>query len=60
MAEPTKFQQMNGCSACMHSASQDPSGKPAAAHGKGFWCRKNGKAVDSKDGAACADWAYAQ
>ncbi len=58
MADLTKFQQMNGCSACKNSAPQDPSGKPASTYGKGFWCKKQGKAVDSKDGGSCPDWAY--
>ncbi len=50
------FQSMNGCSACGHAADADPSGVPAAVHGKGFWCAILGKPVDSKDGAECPRW----
>jgi hypothetical protein len=58
MAEVTKFQEMNGCSACMHAAEGDPAGTPASAHGKGFWCKPLARAVDSKDGGHCEKWAY--
>ncbi len=53
---PTRFQTMNGCSACKHAKESDPAGKPASAHGKGFWCSSLGKAVDSRDGAQCDAW----
>lgn len=56
--KPT-FQQMNGCAACAHTAAASPDGAPAAALGKSYWCEKQGKAVDAKDGAACPDWEYA-
>ncbi len=58
MADMKKFQEMNGCSACKHATSASPDGKLAAAHGKGFWCAALGKAVDTKDGAACPRWVY--
>ncbi len=58
MAEPTKFQQMNGCSACKHAAQEDAEGKPAAALGAGFWCKHLKKPVNSKDGSSCPDWAF--
>ncbi len=58
MAEITKFQQMNGCSACKHAAQSDPQGKSAAEYGKGFWCNKLSKAVDSKEGSNCSEWEY--
>jgi hypothetical protein len=58
MAEITRFQQMNGCSACVHAAQADPQGKPAAAYGAGFWCVQLGRPVESKDGAACTQWKY--
>jgi hypothetical protein len=60
MAEITKFQEMNGCSACTHASDEDAEGKSAAAHGASFWCGKAGKPVDSKDGSACSDWEYAE
>jgi hypothetical protein len=53
--KPT-FQSMNGCSACRHAADNDPTGSPAAVHGKGFWCTIRGTLVDSKDGAECPKW----
>ncbi len=56
--KPT-FQQMNGCAACAQATDKDPSGTPAAALGKGFWCKKMGKGVDAKDGSACPSWEYA-
>jgi len=56
MAEPTKFQKMNGCSACKHTAPADPAGTPAAAVGKVYWCTKLAKAVDPGDGSACPHW----
>lgn len=58
MAEITKFQEMNGCSACKHAADTSSDGKPASSYGKGFWCNQFGKAVDSKDGASCSSWEY--
>jgi hypothetical protein len=58
MAEVTKFQAMNGCSACKHAAQTDPDGRSPAEEGKGFWCQVLGKAVDSKDGAQCEKWEY--
>ena len=56
MAEITKFQKMYGCSACKHASDTDPTGKPASAQGKGFWCKSLGKPVDSSEGAACEKW----
>ncbi len=58
MAEITKFQEMNGCSACKHAAQQDSGGKPASSYGTGFWCKKLNKGVNSKDGASCQSWEY--
>jgi hypothetical protein len=58
MAEVTKFQSMNGCSACKHTAPVDKDGKPASDFGKGFWCKQFEKPVDSKDGAQCEKWEY--
>lgn len=58
MAEVTKFQSMNGCSACKHIAPADKDGKPASDFGKGFWCKQFEKPVDSKDGAQCEKWEY--
>lgn len=58
MAEVTKFQEMNGCSACKHAAPADGDGTAASSYGKGFWCKPLGKPVDSKDGARCGTWAY--
>jgi hypothetical protein len=52
----TRFQQMNGCSACKHAKDSDPAGKPASMLGKGFWCASLGKAVDARDGAECDAW----
>jgi hypothetical protein len=60
MGEISKFQQMNGCSACKHTAGADGEGKPAVSYGKSFWCTKLSKGVDSKDGAECTDWEYAE
>jgi len=60
MAEISKFQEMNGCSACKHAADEDGEGKSAAAHGASFWCKNFSKAVDSKDGSACSAWEYAE
>ena len=58
MAEITKFQQMNGCSVCKRSKPRVVEGMLAAVSGKGFWCNHVNKAVDSKEGAACPEWAY--
>ncbi len=58
MAEITKFQQMNGCSACKYTAGKDPEGNSTSTYGKGFWCSSLNKAVDSGDGVACASWEY--
>jgi hypothetical protein len=60
MAEITKFQQMNGCSACKHAAEKDPSGTAAATLGGSFWCGEFSKTVNSKDGAECPKWEYAE
>lgn len=60
MAEITKFQEMNGCSACKHAAEQNPEGKSAAALGGSFWCTHFNKAVNSKDGSACTSWEYSE
>jgi hypothetical protein len=54
----TKFQEMNGCSACKNASENDPQGKSAASYGANFWCNF-GKAVNSKDGSACPSWEYA-
>ena len=59
MAEITKFQEMNGCSACKHTSEKDPEGKDAASYGANFWCKAFGKPVNSKDGSACPSWEYA-
>ncbi len=59
MAEPTKFQVMNGCSACKHASEKDANGKDATSYGANFWCKTQGKAVNSKDGSTCASWEYA-
>ncbi len=59
MGEPTAFQRMNGCSACKHARDADPSGTPAAIHGKAYWCTPLAKPVDARDGAACPSWAPA-
>ncbi len=55
--KPT-FQSMNGCAACKHTAEKDPAGKPAAAHGKSYWCQPLAKPVDARDGAACSSWEF--
>jgi hypothetical protein len=47
---------MNGCAACKHTADADPGGTPVAALGKSFWCTLLAKAVDARDGSACAQW----
>lgn len=52
------FQLRNGCSACRHAVATDPQGKPAADHGKGFWCQVMGKPVDARDGSTCGQWEY--
>jgi len=59
MAEITKFQEMNGCSACKHTSEKDAEGKDAASYGANFWCNHLGKPVNSKDGAACPSWEFA-
>jgi hypothetical protein len=56
MAEVTKFQMMNGCSACKHAAPADKDGKTAASYGKVFWCKLLEKPVDAKDGTQCEKW----
>ncbi|MDH4231660.1 MAG: hypothetical protein OEW04_06475 [Nitrospirota bacterium] len=56
MPEITKFQEMNGCSACKHASEKDPQGKSAAAYAAGYWCNVLNKAVNSKDGCACPSW----
>ncbi len=58
MAEVTKFQEMNGCSACKFAAQADKGGKPASSYGKGFWCNSLEKPVDPKEGAQCQTWAF--
>ena len=58
MAEISRFQQMNGCSACEHAASADPGGKSAGTYGAAFWCNRLGKPVETKDGATCPEWKY--
>jgi hypothetical protein len=54
----SKFQAMNGCSACKYAAQADKDGKPASSSGKGFWCNLLEKLVDSKDGTQCEKWEY--
>ncbi len=56
--KPTAFQTMNGCAACKHATGADPTGKNAAAYGKGYWCSVLGKGVDAKDGVQCPSWEY--
>ncbi len=56
MAGITKFQEMNGCSACKHAADKDANGKTAASYGANFWCVPLARAVNSKDGSACPSW----
>jgi hypothetical protein len=60
MPEPTRFQQMNGCSACVHAKETDPQGQPAGAAGSGvnFWCLKLATAVATRQGSACEHWEY--
>ena len=58
MTEISKFQQMNGCSACAHAAPSDPDGKPASAHGANFWCSEFKKPVQTKEGSSCPSWKY--
>jgi hypothetical protein len=58
MAEISRFQQMNGCSACVHASNKDPNGREAGSYGANFWCLKLDKAVHTKDGAACPEWKY--
>lgn len=58
MVEISKFQQMNGCSACKHAAEKDPEGQPASQLGASFYCLHFGKPVETKDGSACPAWAY--
>jgi len=56
MPEITKFQAMNGCSACKHADEKDPQGQSAASVGKAFWCKQLKKAVETREGAACPAW----
>ncbi len=58
MVDFKKFQQMNGCSACIHAAEKDSDGKTAASFGASFWCSHFVKPVQTKDGADCEKWEY--
>jgi hypothetical protein len=58
MAEISKFQAANGCSACKYAAQADKDGKTASSYGTGFWCKLLEKPVDSKDGTQCEKWEY--